>query len=116
MSDGTSPFDWGQQAASLGLPVDIYRSFLEKALDEGGKLIDEIEQALEKNDRELIRARAHRLKGDFGNLRMGDLMAAAQELNERASDENTDEDSLRALIDQLKDRVETARRWLKVGD
>ncbi|MEW5894542.1 MAG: Hpt domain-containing protein [Candidatus Omnitrophota bacterium] len=85
----------------LKISREIYLRILFKAVEQTRQDLDRLQKACEQNDINTIQAIAHRLKGDYANLRIEQLSGIANGLNMLAKHEY---DSLQAkiLIDQFK--------------
>lgn len=104
-------FDIAQNSASLHISADIYLRILEKAVEQTKNDIADLEKAIPVDDFEKIRAIAHRLKGDYDNMRISALSLLAKEMNEIAKTIK-DKERLSGLVrefstlfDQLKEKI-----------
>jgi HPt (histidine-containing phosphotransfer) domain-containing protein len=110
-SDKQLVFDLTQNSASLHIGEDIYLRILGKAVTQTQNDISDLEKAIMGGDFEKIRAIAHRLKGDYDNMRISSLSTIAKEINEIAKT-SQDKDRLSALVldfnklfEQLKEKI-----------
>ena len=103
--------DIAQNSASLHISEDIYVRILGKAVDQTKRDITELETAIPIDDFDRIRAIAHRLKGDYDNMRITALSSLAKEINEVAKTSKDREQLLRLLLEfnglfeQLKKKI-----------
>lgn len=104
-------FDIAQNSASLHIGEEIYLRIMGKALTQTTQDIVDLESAIPLDDFEKIRAIAHRLKGDYDNMRIPVLSAIAKDINEAAK-ASKDRDSLMKLVsefsglfEQLKEKI-----------
>ena len=103
--------DIAQNSASLHISEDIYVRILGKAVEQTQRDITDLETAIPIDDFEKIRAIAHRLKGDYDNMRITALSSLAKEINEVAKTSKDREQLLRlvtefsGLFEQLKEKV-----------
>src|SRR3990167_7988320 len=91
--------DISQNSASLHISEEIYVRILGKAVDQTTRDVTELETAIPIDDFEKIRAIAHRLKGDYDNMRISPLSSIAKEINEIAKTSKDKERMLRLLVD-----------------
>lgn len=98
----------------LKIKKEIYVRIAARALEQTPADVAELQRAHDAQDIDTVQTISHRLKGDFANLRMKALSAAAGELNAMAKAEY---DTVRALeliqgfhglIDEVKIAVEAA--------
>lgn len=100
-----------QNCASLHISEDIYLRILGKAVEQTQRDMVELEAAIPGEDFDKIRAIAHRLKGDYDNMRIPVLSLIAKEINEIAKTSKDKERLWRllvefnALFEQLKDKI-----------
>ena len=89
--------DIAQNCASLHISEDIYLRILGKAIEQTKRDIVDLEAAIPIDDFEKICAIAHRLKGDYDNMRIVELSVQAKEINEVAK-ASKDKDQLSRLV------------------
>ena len=103
--------DVAQNSASLHISEEIYVRILGKALTQTTQDLTDLEAAIPLDDFEKVRAIAHRLKGDYDNMRITVLSGLAKEINEIAKT-SKDKDLLMKsvsefsrLFEQLKQKI-----------
>ena len=103
--------DVAQNCASLHISEDIYVRILGKAVEQTKRDLTDLEAAIPGEDFEKIRAIAHRLKGDYDNMRIPVLSILAREMNEIAKT-SKDKERLSGLLlefnglfEQLKEKI-----------
>lgn len=101
-----------QNSANLSITPAIYLRILKKAVEQTAGDLKRIEAALPVNDFTVIKDVAHRLKGDYDNLRITDLSDLARQMDELAKKEHPNEHILDLFNDfvdyfeQLKKKIE----------
>lgn len=107
--------DITQNCASLHISEDIYIRILGKAVEQTKRDVADLESAIPVADFDKIRSIAHRLKGDYDNMRITSLSSIAKEINEIAKT-SKDKDQLlqrlaefNGLFEQLKEKIITKR-------
>jgi HPt (histidine-containing phosphotransfer) domain-containing protein len=105
-------FDIVQNSASLHISEDIYLRILGKAIEQTKNDIAELEKAIPVDDFEKIRAIAHRLKGDYDNMRISSLSLIAKEINEIAKT-TKDRDHMMRLVNQFNELFEQLKTKIK---
>jgi HPt (histidine-containing phosphotransfer) domain-containing protein len=65
----------------LSLDEETYVSFLNTLFTEGSEDIQKFSEAVESEDFETIQALSHRLKGEYGNIRLNVLAEPAVEIH-----------------------------------
>ncbi len=73
-----------QNSASLSLSPEIYLRILQKAVQQTAQDIREMETALPVDDFAKVKAVAHKMKGDYDNLRITDMSNIARAIDETA--------------------------------
>lgn len=91
-----------QNSASLSITPAIYVKILRKAVEQTAEDLKKVEAALPVNDFTVIKAVAHKLKGDYDNLRITDLSNIARQMDELAKAEQGND----KILDLLNDFVE----------
>ena len=84
----------------LKIGKEIYLRIARRALDQTGNDIGSLRLAHQSSDIDQIKAIAHKLKGDYGNLRIDSLSCIARKLDALAKD-NYDGESAAALIEEF---------------
>lgn len=97
-----SSFNFDENCAALKISRDIYLRILAKAVEQTEKDLQDIATALPIDNFESVQAIAHRLKGDYGNLRIMTLSSVAKQLNDIAKT-TKDKDQSILLLKALQD-------------
>jgi len=96
----------------LKINKDVYLRIVFKAFEQTTSDIAQLRQAHQANDVATVQALAHRLKGDYANLRMAALSAVADELNRHAKEAYESAHALEliekfyALFKEMKTEIE----------
>ena len=93
--------DIEQNAASLKIPKEIYVRILLKAIEQTQGDVAQCENAVCTGDFDVVQSIAHRLKGDYANMRIETLSGIARQMNEIAKTDK-DKEKLTALLQQFK--------------
>lgn len=93
--------DLDQNSASLSIPKEIYLRILSKAVSQTKTDISEMEDALPVADFTKLQAISHRLKGDYGNMRLVGLSGLAKEMNDIAKS-SQDKERFRNALNEFK--------------
>lgn len=94
-------FDLEKNSQELKITIDIYRRILTSAIEQTQNDITDIESVLADAEFEKIGEISHRIKGDYGNMRIEQLSSLARKM-ERVSKEEKDKEQLQMLIDEFK--------------
>lgn len=70
-----------QNSSSLSITPEIYLRILQKAVQQTAHDIREMETALPVDDFAKVKAVAHKMKGDYDNLRITDMASIAHEID-----------------------------------
>ena len=104
--------DLDQNSASLSISKEIYLRILNKAVLQTQKDIAEMEEALPVADFTKLQSISHRLKGDYGNMRLAGLSGLAKEMNEIAK-ASQDKERFRMLLNDFKNLFLQLESFLK---
>ncbi|MFH2091154.1 MAG: response regulator [Pseudomonadota bacterium] len=88
-------FDRGKLFVRFGGDEELMGVVLESFVQEAPELIEEIDQAIKSEDTEMVRSRAHALKGTAANVNAELLRNAALALETEAKNQNTETFSLK---------------------
>jgi HPt (histidine-containing phosphotransfer) domain-containing protein len=94
--------DFEQLSLLLKIPKEAYIRILGKAVAQTQEDIHQLEAALPVGDFEKIQAIAHRLKGDYDNMRIPALSLIARQMNELAKT-TRDKSAINDLLTKFKD-------------
>ena len=89
-----------QNSASLSITPVIYLKILKKAVEQTSEDLKKIEAALPISDFDVIYAVAHKLKGDYDNLRITDLSNIARQIDGMAKRKQSN-DGILELFDEF---------------
>jgi len=95
--------NFDENSASLKIEKNIYLRILQKAIDQTHKDFPQFESALTADDFETMQSISHRLKGDFGNLRIEELSSVAKEINEQTKS-SRDKEKIAGLFEEFRTR------------
>jgi len=104
--------DLNENSASLKIGPDIYLRILSKAMGQTQKDIADLETALPVGDFANVQAIAHRLKGDYDNMRITVLSNIAKEMNE-ISKTSQDKDLLTKRLGDFKKHFTQLQQFIK---
>ena len=90
-------FDLKLACDALNIPKPIYLRILAKAIPQTITDLGDLRAAFQKNDIITVAAIAHRLKGDYANLRIDVLSVLAKQLNELTKKDYTCEKALEII-------------------
>ena len=85
---------------------------LDSAIEKSREIVSLMQNAINENDLETVRARAHELKGMTGNFGLTELSKIAADVERHVKDK--DDNALKALLSTLPDANERAAKALKV--
>lgn len=105
MPPGDHAVDWEVARRLTGGDDDLLRDLVEMFPAESNKQLDEVRDAIERADAELLRRAAHSLKGAAGFFGAQSLVEAAFEMETAGREANLDR--ARELVEMLEN--ETAR-------
>ena len=94
-------FDLEKNSQELKITIDIYKRILTSAIEQTQNDISDIESVLADAEFEKIAEISHRIKGDYGNMRIEQLSSLAREM-QRISKEEKDKEQLLMLINEFK--------------
>lgn len=86
---------------ALKINKEIYLRILSKAIDQTKNDIEQLKQAHQSNDISTVQAIAHRLKGDYANLRIEKLSEIAARLNFLARGEKYNSEQAAMFINEF---------------
>jgi len=101
-----------ENSASLKIPKEIYLRILEKAATQTRDDINHMEEALPLADFTKLQSISHRLKGDYGNMRLTELSGIAKEMNEIAK-AGQDKENFRTQLNLFKNAFLQLENLLK---
>ena len=104
--------DLAQNSASLKISPQIYLRILGKALEQTEKDLLDIEKALAVPDFTTVQSIAHRLKGDYANMRVTELSQAAKQMNDVAKT-TQDKQQISSALQQFKSYFAGLQNYLK---
>ena len=91
--DNGHPFSIGnidqfilQRSARLHIPADTYKHILTTSLAPSLQDLNDLRQAVERQDYDAMQNISHRLKGVYANLRIDELALLAKTINQKARD------------------------------
>lgn len=93
--------DFDKKCQELNIPKAVYMRILQKAIAQSSQDMTELENAGASHDIEKVKAISHRMKGDFGNLRMDEIALVSRQINELAK-QGQISDQILTLIRKLK--------------
>ena len=89
-----------QNSSSLSISPEIYLRILQKAVQQTAQDIREMEAALPVDDFTKVKAVAHKMKGDYDNLRITDMSNIAREIDEIAK-ASQDKEKVAVLLNEF---------------
>ena len=92
--------DVAKNSASLSITPEIYMRILQKAVLQTAQDIREMETALPMDDFTKVKAVAHKMKGDYDNLRITDMSSLAREIDE-ISRTSQDKERIALLLNEF---------------
>lgn len=104
-------FNVEENCVALKINREIYLRILAKAVEQTERDILELEAALPVENFEKVQAIAHRLKGDYGNMRVEALSTVARDLNNVAKTTKDKEQSSH-LLKTFKDTFQKLQKAL----
>ena len=100
-----------QNSSSLSISPEIYLRVLQKAVQQTAQDIREMETALPVNDFAKVRAVAHKMKGDYDNLRITDMSDIAREIDEIAKT-TQDKEKIAGLLNDFLSYFDQLRTFI----
>ena len=94
-------FNLEKNSQELKITIDIYRKILSSAIEQTQYDISDIENALADAKFEKIAEISHRIKGDYGNMRIEQLSSLARKM-QQVSKEDKDKEQLLMLTNEFK--------------
>lgn len=104
--------DLAQNSASLKISQEIYLRILDKALTQTQTDLRDLESALAAADFAKVQSIAHRLKGDYANMRVTELSQAAKQMNDLAKT-TQDKQQISSALQQFKNYFAGLQNYLK---
>jgi HPt (histidine-containing phosphotransfer) domain-containing protein len=101
-----------ENSAAIKISRQIYVRILGKAIEQSEKDLQELEQAFSKDQFEIVQTISHRLKGDYGNLRIAAFSEIARQINE-VSKTTKDRNQTGQLVNALKEQFEELKTAFK---
>ena len=105
----TININFEENSAALKISKDIYLRILAKAIEQTEKDLPELEGWLAEGQFDKVQTLSHRLKGDFGNLRIMLLSDVAKQLNE-LSKTTKDKTQAGQLFNAFKDSFQQLKQ------
>ncbi len=92
----------------LKIPKNIYLKILGRAIEQSGTDLNGLVEAFQTNAVERVQALSHKIKGDYGNLRVKPISETAKQLNDLARDAY-DTTKAEPLVETLQQQFQTLK-------
>ena len=103
--------DLVENSASLKISKEIYLRILSKAIVQTEQDLKDLDAALPVSDFSKVQSIAHRLKGDYANMRVMPLSVIAKQINDIART-SQDKQQLNDLAYQFKDYFRNLKNYI----